>query len=349
MSRVAALVEVDAAPPGSAQLDSRQGLCQGRTLRADGALIRRINRLYHDLTQDVFDAEHRARHRAERGFWREVAQSLNNHGSTRQGRIIVDLACGTGFVTQILSAGLGPTDRLVAIDISGAALATTVHKCRTSQLVPAAGDGAALPLPSASVDLFAINAALHHMPNPSTVLREIDRVLKPGGWFALGFEPNVRHYASPIRAMSRGIDRLAWYASPRQNVRRLRTRLGSGHIRSFSDENDRRVTRLINQSLVEEQWIKSPLATATILDCVDPHARGADAHAGFNATALMAGAFAGYEVVRLISSDYLGEAARRSRPLREAADATLRALIPAHGSLFSWVIRKPLQSGGHGD
>lgn len=348
MSMIPARVEIDRSGAACTQPRLGHEALERRSLRADGSLVRRINRLYHDLTQDVFDAEHRARHRAERSFWRQVAELLSESPSGPGGRTVVDLACGTGFVAQVLSAALGPHDRLVAVDISGAALASTARKCRSPQLILAAGDGAALPLPDASVDLFAINAALHHMPDPPAVLREIDRVLKPGGWFALGFEPNARHFASPMTAVSRGIDRLAWYASPRQNLRRLRNRLG-GNRRSCSDENDARVARLINHSLLEELWIRSPLSATTILDLVDPHARGADEHAGFDAVTLLARSFPNYQMVRLISSDYLGEAARASRPLRGAADAALRALLPAHGSLFSWIIRKPLLSGGRSD
>ncbi len=348
MSTISAEIAINHSAPECSQPRPRGELPDGRGLRTDSSLVRRINRLYHDLTQDVFDAEHRARHRAERHFWLKVSELLRECASAPKGRTIVDLACGTGFVTQILTGALGPEDRLVAVDISGAALATTVRKCRSSRLVLAAADGTTLPLPDGSVDLFAINAALHHMPDPPAVLGEIDRVLKPGGFFALGFEPNARHFGSAMTSVSRGIDRLVWYASPRQNLRRLRARLGCGGIRSWSDENDARVARLINQSLIEELWIKSPLTTAGILDLVDPHARGAEECAGFDAIDLLAKSFPGYEVVRLISSDYLGEAARGSRALRGLADATLRALVPAHGSLFSWIIRKPFRTGGRG-
>jgi SAM-dependent methyltransferase len=308
-------------------------------------LVRRINQLYHDLTQDVFDHAHRYRHRVEREFWQDVRLLLNNAcNSDSTGRTVVDLACGTGFVTQILAEALRPRDRLIAVDISTAALATTARKCASSRLELTVADGAALPLPGESVDLFAINAALHHMPDPPAVLGEVHRVLKPGGWFAMGFEPNQKHFSSPMGRISRGTDRLAWYASPRQNLRRLRGRLGLADSNSLQLRNDDRVSATINDILLREQAIAEPLATTAILDCVDPHARGADEHAGFNAVELIGKPFVGYEVNRLVSCDYLGEAARRFRTLRALADAGLRTVLPAHGSLFSCILRKPAVS-----
>ena len=67
---------------------------------ANRALIRRVNQLFHDLTQSSFDDEHRSRHRVERAFWNSVAQLIPNPAS-RPGKeyIAADLGCGTGFVT----------------------------------------------------------------------------------------------------------------------------------------------------------------------------------------------------------------------------------------------------------
>lgn len=310
----------------------------------DAALVRRVNRLYHDLTQDVFDADHRYRHRVERGFWSYVVEHClpiaGRGNSVAAARTVVDLACGTGFEASLLCKAMRPHDRLVAVDISASALASTARKCASPALSLTVGDGSALPLTGESIDLFAINAALHHMPDPPAVLAEVDRVLKPGGWFALGFEPNARHFASSVSTLARGVDRLAWYASPRQNLRRARSRLGLAGAAS-ADENDVRVANLINQALVREALVNAPLSVGRILDLVDPHARGADEHAGFDAAALIGASFAAYEVVRLNSSDFLGESIRRLGWVRATVDAALRLCRPAHGSLFSCLLRKP--------
>ncbi|MBI4580847.1 MAG: class I SAM-dependent methyltransferase [Planctomycetes bacterium] len=317
---------------------------------AEPAAIRRVNQLYHDLTQATFDAEHRYRHRVEAAFWRLVARRLDVvDGTMEPPRLVVDLACGTGFVARILGRALRPVDRLMAIDVSTAALHTTMRSyatCREQtfgRLIVAAADGQILPLPSGSVDLFAINAALHHMPDPVSVLGEVDRVLKPGGLFALGFEPNSRHFASRVAGLSRGIDRLAWYASPRQNVRRAKARLmrSAMSVGGVGEPPPERIVAIINDTLLRERSVTGPLDAGRMLDLVDPHARGAGHAAGFDAIRLLRTCFVDYHIVRLFSSDYLGETPRRWRLVRGLIDGGWRLLLPGHGSLFSWVIRKP--------
>jgi hypothetical protein len=149
-----------------------------------------------------------------------------------------------------------------------------------------------------------------------------------------------------VRNLSQGCDRLAWYASPRQNVRRLRTRLGLQRSGAETSSNDDRVGQCINAKLLEEGLIDTPLSTHVILDYVDPHARGADDHAGFQAVDLIRQVFPAYQVVRLVSSDYLGESIRRFPLARTFGDALLRAVLPEHGSLVSCILRKPARAGG---
>jgi len=209
--------------------------------RDDSALIRRVNQLYHELTQDSFDRVHRHRFRIQRRFWEKVGRRvLASGGSLFAGRgdwcatsprTVVDLACGSGFVSRTLGGYLGRGDRLIAIDLGEGQLHTTGRQWQTfcsgrsgvPRLTRLAGDVQKLPLGRVSADLVVMNAGLHHVPDAGAVLGEIDRILRPGGVFALGFEPNRAHFASPVFCgMSRVLDRLCWYASLRQNGRRLR-------------------------------------------------------------------------------------------------------------------------------
>lgn len=318
-------------------------------------LVRAVNAFYHELTQGVFDREHRYRHRIERGFWHRVAELLpsgqrdaDSHAQPR-GRVIVDLACGTGFVSEILCRHLVSTDRLIAIDLSPAALASTHRKCTradmSGSLLRFSGDSGRLPLADASVDLLAINAALHHMPEIDAVLAEVDRVLQPGGWFALGFEPNLHHFESRgVCGLARNLDRLTWYASPRENLRRVSEwlRRSNNAARLGATEY---ITNAINHRLRGQQGCGIALTTGDLLDLVDPHARGAEKCAGFDPRQLIDRHFAGYRVHTLFTCDYLGESVRRFKPLRDLADALYRRLLPDHGSLFSWILRKPMAGG----
>ena len=308
---------------------------------ADARLVQRVNALYHELTRDTFDATHRCRHAVERPFWEEVGRLAL--GGTSGARTVLDLACGTGFVSQVLRPYLSDRDRMLDLDLNTAALAQMAreHGDGGSRRICLAGSGESLPLADASVDLVAINAALHHFPGPVNALAEIDRVLKPGGHFALGFEPNEVHFASGLLpAAGAVLARAAWYASPRENRRRICQRLG---LPTPSTE-DRRVCAEINARLLRENLALHPLSEREILDLVDPHSRG-DGELGFDPLDLMGRAFPSYEVVRLSSSDYLGEIPRRTPIFRLVVDRALGSLLPRHGSLFSWVLRKPTVEG----
>ncbi len=59
------------------------------------------------------------------------------------------------------------------------------------------GDGANLPLADGSVDTVTCNAVIEHVPNPNTVVAEMHRVLKPGGYAQLMVPFVFPHHAYP--------------------------------------------------------------------------------------------------------------------------------------------------------
>jgi SAM-dependent methyltransferase len=328
----------------------------------EGVLIRRVNQLYHELTQDSFEHVHRHRFRIQKRFWEKVGRLvLTRERSYSAGcgdrvasmpRTVVDLACGSGFVTRVLGGYLGCRDRLIATDLGEGQLRTTGRqwqafcgrRTEVPRLARLGGDVQNLPLHAASCDLVTLNAGLHHVTDAGAALGEIDRILRPGGFFALGFEPNRAHFASPVfYGMSRGLDRLCWYASLRQNGRRLREGLGRlcGRAVRADASYETLLAGRMNEQLMREGLVDRPLGVSRLLDLVDTHARGEDKHAGFDPCRLLGEALPDYQVFLLNTSDYLGEIGRFWPPVRSLSDALLRTIAPGHGSLFSWLVRKP--------
>lgn len=60
-----------------------------------------------------------------------------------------------------------------------------------------------LKMPNGSVDLLLVVRVLHHLPDPAAEIKEIARVLKPGGTFILEFA-NDAHFLNRVRYGVRG-------------------------------------------------------------------------------------------------------------------------------------------------
>jgi len=101
----------------------------------------------------------------------------------RRHRAIVDLACGDGFLLEMLRELQGSDARLIGVDISRAELDLAARRLGPGvRLVEA--DAAQTEVPTASQDAVVSHMALMLMPDVSAVLAEAARILRPGGFFA---------------------------------------------------------------------------------------------------------------------------------------------------------------------
>lgn len=90
------------------------------------------------------------------------------------GQTVLDLACGTGRY-GLIAAGRGAA-AVISLDNGAAMLARNPARWR------ALASSEAIPLPDAAVHGVLCGLALGHLPQLAPSLREISRVLKPGGW-----------------------------------------------------------------------------------------------------------------------------------------------------------------------
>ena len=101
------------------------------------------------------------------------------------GGIFLDLACGDGCFT-VPCAAMGT--KIIAGDISNAMLSILQKKAEMNNVsldnvTLCRMNAYAVPLADESVDTVVANSVLHLVSNPEKVVREIYRVLKPGGLF----------------------------------------------------------------------------------------------------------------------------------------------------------------------
>ncbi|WP_162523520.1 class I SAM-dependent methyltransferase [Calorimonas adulescens] len=99
--------------------------------------------------------------------------------------LIVDIGCGTGFLTIELARnagwvlGIDPTEKMMNEAKKNASAAGV----NNITFIKAAMEE--IPLLSDSADMIFANMVLHHVGKPPTGLREVRRVLKPGGKLVL--------------------------------------------------------------------------------------------------------------------------------------------------------------------
>jgi len=106
--------------------------------------------------------------------WR---RELVSHVEAGPGDRVLDVATGTGAVAREVAARTGAT--VVGLDQSPEMLAEARRRRPDAELIQGTAD--ALPFPNASFDALTFTYLLRYVPDPAATLRELARVVKPGG------------------------------------------------------------------------------------------------------------------------------------------------------------------------
>jgi SAM-dependent methyltransferase len=105
-------------------------------------------------------------------------------GRPRPGETVVDVGAGSGLDAFLSAIAVGPTGKVVAVDMTEAMLERgreNVALTGLRQVEFRKGLAEALPLDAASADLLISNGVLNLTPDKDAAFREIFRVLRPGG------------------------------------------------------------------------------------------------------------------------------------------------------------------------
>jgi len=97
---------------------------------------------------------------------------------------VLDLGCGAGLDSLTAAKRVGPKGRVVGIDFSE----TMLERARCAAVEAGItnvefrhADAESLPLPDQSVDVALINGIFNLNPARDVILRELARVIRPGG------------------------------------------------------------------------------------------------------------------------------------------------------------------------
>ena len=105
----------------------------------------------------------------------------------REGMIVLEPGCGMGYFTLPLARMVGPSGRVVAVDLQQKMLSVLSRRARKAGLLDRIelrrvnADGLGVEDLAGEVDFAAAIHVVHEMPDQSSFFTCIMKVLKPGG------------------------------------------------------------------------------------------------------------------------------------------------------------------------
>ncbi|CDM97612.1 MAG: bifunctional demethylmenaquinone methyltransferase/2-methoxy-6-polyprenyl-1,4-benzoquinol methylase UbiE [Limnospira maxima] len=142
-------------------------------------LFNRIAPVYDQMNDWLSFGSHR--------IWKQMAV---NWSGARPGHIGLDLCCGTGDLTRLLAIKVGSSGKVVGVDFSRQLLAIAGDRQPPFTLSPAPitwveADVLDLPFPDHYFDCATMGYGLRNVVDIPRSLKELHRVLKPGGTAAI--------------------------------------------------------------------------------------------------------------------------------------------------------------------
>jgi ubiquinone/menaquinone biosynthesis C-methylase UbiE len=156
-------------------------------------------------------------------FWVEAPHPLITRARLRDvlapelGERLLEIGPGTGYYTLDLARWVAPGGTVEIFDLQREMLEHTLRRAGEAgveNLTATQGDATSLPYDDDSIDAVVLTAVLGEIPDREAALREIARVLRPGGRLVVGELFGDPHYTSPA-----ALQRLAGQAGLRLELR----------------------------------------------------------------------------------------------------------------------------------
>jgi len=147
------------------------------------AAAQTVQRMFDEIAPRYDLANHVLSLNIDRLWWRRAARTFTTILARSDARVL-DLCAGTGDMSLALravAARQGSNASVYALDFSHRMLQHGLNKYAAKQIQPIEADALQLPVPSGALDLVVSAFGFRNLANYDAGLREIYRVLKPGG------------------------------------------------------------------------------------------------------------------------------------------------------------------------
>jgi len=137
-----------------------------------------------------------------------IAHDLIRQAALHPGQRVLDVACGTGIVARLASQQVGSNGTVAGLDPNPGMLAVARSVTPSDMSIEWYESGAEdMPLPDEAFDVVLCQMGLQFMTDKLAALREMRRVLIPGGHFILDVPgPTAKPFAIMANAMERHIN-----------------------------------------------------------------------------------------------------------------------------------------------
>jgi ubiquinone/menaquinone biosynthesis C-methylase UbiE len=138
-------------------------------------------------------------------FWVEAPHPFITRDRLREtlgprlGERVLEIGPGTGYYTLDIAEWVGPEGTVEIFDLQQEFLDHTMRRAAERGLAnirPTRGDAQSLPYDDDSMDAVVLVAVLGEIPDPGAAMREIARVLRPGGRLVVGELVGDPHFTS---------------------------------------------------------------------------------------------------------------------------------------------------------
>ncbi len=137
------------------------------------------------------------------------APELVDLAALKRGDRVLDVACGTGVVTRLAAPQVGATGQVIGLDLNAGmlAVARALPPPSGPPIVWIEGSATAVELPDKSIDVVLCQQGLQFFPDRLQALREMHRVLVPGGRALLSVWKSAGPYNTAVGdALERYVD-----------------------------------------------------------------------------------------------------------------------------------------------
>jgi ubiquinone/menaquinone biosynthesis C-methylase UbiE len=271
-----------------------------------------LNVVFHDVEGKYYDRLHLH-------MWESLPAVFDKLLENVRGGDLVDIGCGTGLASTLVSQRL-PIGEMWFVDTSS----TMLDQCRARGWRSAHYVTNIKEVPDATADIVVTCSVLHHIPDLNGFCRDVDRILRAGGYFIHAQDGNPG--AQPRK-----------YARPR-----MWTRLARGAKTLFAPRKLPVPDYIgeVNNRLMELGLITIPLLAEEIWSITDLRV-GGQPYSAASGVGLDDLSLPGYALARHVTYAFFGRLSSELSTVQGQEERSLMAAGDMSGALHAAVWRKP--------